>query len=443
MVKYLISMLAVLLFFSNCFGDTFTHRQSGKSFNGYATQITRHNTTQVRIEHKKNPQYLNLSDYKIHYNRLGRKNKVFTFSIKDSVDLICETEAFEDAIISVTNQGPLFVLIEIDTPGGRNDLVKRICGAITQIDNCRIVAFVRGGAFGGAYSSGAAIALACDELYMADSTTIGGVSLVSRRPSDIRARRRRRGLSFRRSYGDTIVERPVVPRRPDANAFELAAYIAALAERKDRPGVIAKAMVDKSIEVLEVTEEGQTLFVEHQDKKAAQTLVRTWSEEGSLLTLTAAEAVKCNIADKSFSSQREFLAALDAAKAGLVRNNDFEKARRRFEKANKEFDEISGAITYVTRRSGELRRELDWVERQNRRGALYWDPGYYYRNYVIPRQRVTDELLYTLDNLVLNYKRAVYLANEYLDLNADIDSLVESLNSAIAEYGEVRSQPLM
>ena len=83
MVKYLISTLAVLLFLSNCFGDTFTHRQTGKSFNGYATQITRQNKTQVRIEYKKSPQYLDLGDYKINYNHLGRKNKVITFSIKD------------------------------------------------------------------------------------------------------------------------------------------------------------------------------------------------------------------------------------------------------------------------------------------------------------------------------------------------------------------------
>jgi len=137
MAKYLISIAAVLLFFSNCFGDTFTHRQTGKSFNGYATQAKKHNKAQVRIANKKRPQYLDLGDYEIHYNRLGRKNKVLVFSIKAPVDLICETEAFEEAIISAANQGPLFILIQIDTSGGRIDLAKRICRAIIQIDNCR------------------------------------------------------------------------------------------------------------------------------------------------------------------------------------------------------------------------------------------------------------------------------------------------------------------
>ncbi len=437
MVKYLISMLAVLLFFSNCFGDTFTHRQTGKSFNGYATQLKRHNKTQVRIANKRSPQYLDLGDYEIHYNRLGRKNKVITFSIKEPVDLICEAEAFENAIILAASQGPLFILIEIDTSGGRIDLAKRICSAIIQVDNCRIVAFVNGGKFGGAYSTGAAIAIACYELYMADNTTIGGATLVSYTPSDLTNARRRRVRTSLRPYGRAIVEKPIVPSRPDDDASTLTAYIAALAERNNRPAVIAKAMVDEDIEALEVTEEGETLFVESQNKKAAQTLVRTWSESGSLLTLTAAEAVQCNIADKIVSSTRELLISRDAAKAGLVRNNECEKAKRGFEKAKRDFNEVSPAITHLKNRSEGLRRELNLLEGIIRnRGP--WYGGYWYDRDVIERQRLRNELLFTLDRLILNYQRAIRLANEYLDLSADIGSLVESINSAIAEYEEVR-----
>jgi len=432
-------MLAVLLFLSNCFGDTFTHRQTGKSFNGYATQITRQNKTQVRIEYKKSPQYVDLGDYEIHYNRLGRKNKVFTFSINDSVDLICEAEAFETAILLAADQGPLFILIEIDTPGGRIDLAKRICGAIIQIGNCRTVAFVNGGKFGGAYSTGAAIALACDELYMADNTTIGGATLVSSTLSDTTTVRRRRGRTPRRTYGRAIVESPIVPSRPDDDASTLTAYIAALAEKNKRPAVIAKAMVDENIEALEVTEEGETLFVELQNKKASQTAVRTWGEQGSLLTLTAAEAVQCNVADKIVSSQRELLAVLDAAKAGLVRNNDIEKAKRQFWMAKQNFNEISPAITHLKDRSEELHREFNWVESQIRgRGPWYGYGSYWYERDVIERQRLRNELLSTLDRLILNYRRAIRLANEYLDLNADIDSLVGDMNSAIAKFEEVR-----
>jgi hypothetical protein len=49
--------------------------------------------------------------------------------------------------------------------------------------------------------------------------------------------------------------------------------------------------------------------------------------------------------------------------------------------------------------------------------------------------------LSTLDRLIANYRRAIYLANEYLDLGADVDSLSEGMNSAIAEYEEFRNRP--
>jgi len=439
MVKYLISVLAVIFLLSNCFGDTFTHRQTGKSFNGYATQIIRQNKTQVRIENKKMPQYLDLGDYEIHYNHLGRKNKVYTISINDSVDLICEAEAFEEAIISTANQGPLFILIEIDTPGGRIDLAKRICGAITQLDNCRIVAFVNGGRFGAAYSTGAAIALACDELYIADNATIGGATLVSRTTFETMGVRSRRGGTSRIPYGRTIVEKPIVPSRPDDDASTLTAYISAVAERNNRPAVIAKAMVDENIEAVEVTETGETLFVEGWNKKSNQTLVRTWSQEGSLLTLTAAEAVQCKIADKIVSSARELLAALDASKAGLVRNNDVERAKRQFAKVNRDFNEVSGAITYLKSRSEELRRELSLLE--GTRSRWYGYGGYWYERDLIERQRLMGLFLSTLDRLIGNYRRAINLANEYLDLGADVESLSEDMNSAIVEYEEIRNRP--
>jgi hypothetical protein len=201
-------------------------------------------------------------------------------------------------------------------------------------------------------------------------------------------------------------------------------------------------MLDKSIEALEVTVGGETLFVEGQDKQDIQTLVRTWSKRGSLLTLTATEAVQCNIANKIVSSQRELLAALNAVKAGLVRNNDSEKAKRQFEQVKRDFKVISSAVTYFKDRSEELQRELNWLERLTRsRGPLYGYGSYWHERDMIEQIRLRNELLSTLDRLILNYQRAINLAKEYLDLNADIDSLVDGMNSAIAEFEEIQRRP--
>ena len=266
MVKYITFALAIVLFFSDCFADTFIHRRTGESFNGYAVQRKRANLTQVRTE-KKKPQYLDLGAYRIRYNYLGRKNKVVTFSIKDSIDLICETEAFEKAIVTAANQGPLFILIEIDIPGGKIDLVRRISTAIATLDNCRTVAFVSDGRFGGALSAGAMIALACDEVYMREGTIIGEA------PREVKT-----------FFGNRAAEE--VPNREVDDSFssEWLEYCSALAERNDRPVLLVKAMVDKNIQVIEVLEKGKRLLINARNRKPTQSFVRTLSEKGSLLT---------------------------------------------------------------------------------------------------------------------------------------------------------------
>ena len=440
MAKYPALTLAMLLFFSNCFADTFIHRDTGESFNGYATQKKKRDKTHVRIE-RRGPQYLDLSDYEVQQNHLGRKNKVFVFSIKDSIDFIYETEVFEKAIVVAANQGPLFILIEIDTPGGRADLAQRICAAITSIDNCRTVAFVSGGKFGGAFSVGAMIALACNQLYMADNTAIGAVTLVVPTPFGDKG--------AKEAYGQTVGEKVISANR---------AYMAALAEQNNRPAVIAKAMVDEDIEVVEVIEDEKTSFVEPENKEPNQTFVKIWSKKGSLLTLTASEAVHCNIADKIIPSAKRLLVALDAANAGMVRNTGSRRAKRRFERARSEFDEVTPAITYLKERADELLADLNQLEWQIRRsnpwlrGRRFYSYDYRYggQRYdwfldemLVERGALINELLIVLRTLRRRYETAVRLARQHLDLNADIDALVEGLNSTIARYNEVRSRLFM
>jgi membrane-bound serine protease (ClpP class) len=111
-----------------------------------------------------------LAQWQIVTDRLGRNNKVIVLTIEDEIGLEIETQALEREVAKLSNEGPLFILFEIDTPGGRGDLTQRICGAITQLKSCPTVAFVKGGKYGGALSAGAAVALACDKIYMADNT---------------------------------------------------------------------------------------------------------------------------------------------------------------------------------------------------------------------------------------------------------------------------------
>jgi len=437
MAKYPTFVLAVLLFFSNCFADTFMHRRTGESFNGYVTQIKKGDKTKIFIE-KGKPQYIDLGDYEIRYNYLGRKNKVLIFSIKDSVELICETEAFEKAIVTAANQGSLFILIDIDAPGGRIDLVRRISEAITKIHNCRTVAFVSGGRFGGAFSAGAVIALACDKVYMREGTAIGAAYV---EPSSGAEPRPSEGL------GETIEE--VYGREAGAEFdSQWLSYVSAIAEQNDRPVLLVKAMVDKDIEVIEVLENGERLLIDPKDKKPTQTVVGTASEKGALLRLTAAQAAQFGIADKVVASQDELFAGLAATMAKQVSDNNVLRARRKFERGRRTIDRTLASVSSLEERAAAIVSEINIIEvdisRIHRLGSFDREGiprGYYrysreeneLRRLVEYYNNLSNRLVNVLNDLIRDYERALEVANMYPDLSDYVSTLERSLESAEAE----------
>ena len=96
-VKILAVFLARLAFSSTCFADTFTHRQTGEALHGYATSRTEGGKTFVHTQQKGEVK-LNLAEWKITADRLGRNNRVIILTIDDAIKFEIETEALEQAI---------------------------------------------------------------------------------------------------------------------------------------------------------------------------------------------------------------------------------------------------------------------------------------------------------------------------------------------------------
>ncbi len=438
------ALILVILFSLTCFADTFVNIQTGEKFNGYVLQKKKVNKTQVAIENK-SPQYLDLSQYQITRNALGRKNKVYTFSITNPIDLVCEVEAFEKSLVLAANQGPLFILIEIDTPGGKPDLVKRLCAAIVEADNCETAAFINGGKFGGAFSAGAILALACDKVYMRQGTYIGaeppGGELSITPQEDQQADS---------SQGGEILD----PKWPE--------YCSAIANKKGRPGLLAKAMVDKNIDVVEAVKQGKHFFAEPEDvnnKDPNQFVVRIWNKKGIMLTLTAAEAVKTGIADKIAASQEELLEYLKVTKGILSRDTKISAARRDFEKTKRSVDQILAATGPLEERSADLVAQIEDVEKKIRRindtimrenygvvgSDLYWSnyPGVDlddWRNTIRAREQMAYELLGVLDNQIRNYTKVISLVQKHPDLRQTRQSVQQKLDSAQTLYRNVFSR---
>ena len=414
-----------------CSADTFINHRTGETFDGYVIKRTQGNKTLVYVE-REGKQYLDLNDYQRSYNYLGRKNKVFIFSVKNSIELICETEAFEKALESAANQGPLFILIEIDTPGGRVDLAQRICGAIAQIDNCRTVAFINGSKsirtrrnreehkthFGGAFSAGAMVALACDKIFMLDGTAIGAAASyveTSSGPKDLKT-----------IFGETIGEK---------FSSALQAYFATIAERNNRPGLLARAMVEKDIEVIEVIESGKNIFIDPANKQANQSFVRTCSDKGSLLTLTAIEAARCGMADKVVTSPEEFFEELGATEATKVFDTVALKARREFERIQSKFQRILASIRSYEEKAVAIAEGLADLDK-----TILKDSKVYYDSYGRVMKQYNPEAISRRTYLIgewqkikkilkEHYREALFLAKNHPDLQDYISTLEKGLES--------------
>jgi membrane-bound ClpP family serine protease len=388
-MKILAASLVLLAFSLTCFADTFTNHQTGEVLHGYIASQAENSETIVSTK-EKGQVGLNLAQWQVVTDRLGRNNKVIILTIDDEIEFEIETQAMEQELAKLPNEGPLFILFEIDTPGGRGDLTRRICGAITQIKGCPTIAFVKGGKYGGALSAGAAVALACDKSYMADNTVIGAATAITISETG-------RPESLKEAFGEEVGEK-------FASAWR--AYLASLAERNRRPGLLARAMVDRNTEVIEVSDANERFFIDPVNKKPQQQLVHTWSKKGSLLTLTAAEAVECMIADKVINSRQELLGELDAASAEIVIDNEIQKAGTELKRAQGQLNRI--------------RKSIDFKIEQSK-----------YRH---PRPKAL-EILRSAKN---EYQTLIKLAKKYPDLELNTQALEEELNSIEAAYQDAK-----
>ncbi len=390
-----IAILMYLLVFADvCYCDTFTSRQSKEVLHGYFTarpsspQASQPEGGQISVyTQEKGALNLNPGEWEITRDRQGRNNKVVVVPVDDMIMFEIETAAFEQAIAAASDEGPLLIIVEIDTPGGRTDLAQRMCAAITQTATCDVIAFIKGGQYGGAISAGAAVALACNKIYMANNTVIGAATLVTL--SKVEAG----GRGKERSYREIIGEKYSSVWR---------AYLASLAQQNKRPGLLARAMVDSSIEVIEVNQSGKRAFIEPVNKRPEQQVVRTWNKSGSLVTLTAEEAVGCTIADGLVNSREELLRQLEVGDANVVIDKAIASAKREWD--------------IVKRRVNEIRKSLDLKAKQSR----YPQPA--------------PKFLGILRGARSDFEEFKKLAQKYPDLHVDIEEVEEILNSINAAY---------
>ncbi|MHC4553961.1 MAG: hypothetical protein ACYSUS_01490 [Planctomycetota bacterium] len=386
--------IALFVFTAPCLADTFKHKSKDAVYHGYATgQVN--DGMNIVVTQEKGQIEINLLEYDIEPNSTGRNSFVSLLFISGEIGSEHKTKAFKEAIVEEAAKGPLLILIEIDTPGGRVDLAEQICAAINETKYCQTVAFIKGGENGGAFSAGAAISLACDKIYMAPATSIGAATLITSGGGEV--------TDMKEAYGETVGEK-----------FNSAwrTFLASLAQKNNRSGALAKAMADKDIVVLEVERRGKALFIEPKEKLSADTLVRTVCSKGELLTLTADNAVRCNIADGIADSKQALLVELGYSNTPIRKNQSLINAKEEFEKVLRKFDKLNEKLDLKFK---ELRAKSE-------RGSL-----------------TRNQALRDYEAIIKNGKYLLNLKRSYPDIPYEEDDILSFINSVKAEYASIKA----
>ena len=335
MIRRMGWILAFVLTVGLTVADTFIPKTGGSALHGYLTSQTEGQKTVVMTQ-EQGRLSVNLSDYKIQPDSQGRQPHVALISIPGQIELEMETAAFEKAVVEEADRGPLCIIIEIDSPGGRVDLVKRMCSALSSVKylpdrglcprrQARRSLFGRSGG--------------CDGL----SEIVYGQGHGHRRRQYDHSYRQTGPMDLKKVLGEEVGEKMNSAWRN---------YVGSLAELNNRPGLLAKAMVDPDIAVVEILQNGKRQFVEPFNQQTGDKVIKTWSRKGSLLTLTAMEAVQCGIADGTAASRDELLGTMKAASAPIQENGRTAEARKQFEDIVKRFNKINDSLDLRIHRLG-------------------------------------------------------------------------------------------
>ncbi len=218
------------------------------------------------------------------------EDRVYILPITGPIMHPALVEGIEKALGEARTRKCTFVVLRMDTPGGRIDVADRIIRLIEGVDWAQTVAWVEGPEKH-ALSAGAYICLATHRICMAPGTTIGAAT------------------PYRRSStGDVDVDEKIT------SAFR--ARFRSLAQQRGHPAAIADAMVDRSTSVVQVWLDDKQLLVSEEEargleaKHKADTAFRrgkTIATPGKLVTLTSQEAQEYAVARGIAATKEELL----------------------------------------------------------------------------------------------------------------------------------------
>ncbi|MCK5558588.1 MAG: nodulation protein NfeD [Candidatus Hydrogenedentes bacterium] len=195
------------------------------------------------------------------------------------------------SVADAEREGARAIIFEIDTPGGRVDFATQVRDAIFGT-HLKTIAYINYRAI----SAGALIALACESIVVAPGSSIGAASPIMIMPGGS----------------------GVVPGTEKEVSYVRTEFVAT-AERNDHSTLLAKAMVDKDVELYaRTTESGVEIFegpVEGEKPPGVDLVIA----KDKLLTLSGDEAVRLKLAEHEATTLGEVAGLYELRGARLMR----------------------------------------------------------------------------------------------------------------------------
>ena len=232
----------------------------------------------------------------------GKGRRVLVVPVEGPIDRI--QGAFFHRVLSDAKNQYDAVVLDINTPGGRGDIMSIMSNEVIGVSPIRTIAFVNGGAI----SAGSFVAMSCDRIYMAPRSQIGGARAWVPGPDGM----------------------PVqLPKHVEEKLASInRAQFRALAESKGYPAALAEGMADETLEITKVTFDGKTQYLTAEQiakiesdplKKDKLKTIEVVSAKGRLITFTAKQAVEYGIATKVLDSLDDVLREEGLEGATIVR----------------------------------------------------------------------------------------------------------------------------
>lgn len=294
-MNYRVVLTAFVVTFcaSITFADTFTNKRTGQVLTGYAVGKKINSRSMVKTL-EKGFQRLKLSLWDVQYDENGREPIAIVIPINRKLEYSIENKAIIDAIQASLSKGVMFILLEINASGGSIGMALELGSAVSKAsDYTPVYGYITTGDSLGAINAGVIPAIACDKLYMHPDAKIGGLDQTD--ANDPNADTDYKYFDMRKALGKNVGEKMTSVYR---------GYISSLANETGKPELIATAMVDPEVEVIQIDSD-EKLYVEPINLKADQASKKVWSQKGKMLIMNVNEASQAGIIKGSANSREQ------------------------------------------------------------------------------------------------------------------------------------------